>query len=114
MPTACPECGATLSLGQDCEDLYHALLRLEFEAVFDPDESSIGLDEIAHFYAVSSYILQHPIGMKYTVNASASLLQNVEDHFSGRAILRNLRQRVGRSANGPMRILRRSGDPEHS
>lgn len=53
MSAKCPECGAPLPEGGSCRDNFDALLALEWEIPGGPGE-------IAHFYAVGSYVLQHP------------------------------------------------------
>jgi hypothetical protein len=86
------------------------MLLLESEVAANSAESSGGRGEIAHFYAVSSYILQHPNGMNYTAEALSGLRQNLADHLAGRATLAQLRHRVRSIANGERRVTRRAGE----
>ncbi|MEW4571526.1 DUF5946 family protein [Tautonia sp. JC769] len=69
MSARCSECGAPLTDGGTCIQHFHAMLLLEYEVAADPEVTAGGRGEVAHFYAVSSYILQHPEGMNYTVDA---------------------------------------------
>ena len=110
MSAKCSECGTPLSGGESCMDHFHAMLLLESEVAGDATESSDGRGEVAHFYAVSSYILQHPDSMNYTAEALAALRQNIADHLAGRVSLAQLRHRVRRNANGPQRVTRRPGE----
>jgi hypothetical protein len=96
--------------GESCIELFHKMLLLEFEVAADSGESSGGRGEVAHFYAVSSYILQHPGSMNYTAVALEGLRQSVSDHLAGGTTLVELRRRVRRVANGPRRMTRRTGD----
>lgn len=110
MTARCFECGAPLPDGGSCIDRFHALLLLESEVAADAAESSDGRGEVAHFYAVSSYVLQHPNSMNYTTEALAGLRQSVADHLAGRVTLAELRLRIRHAANGAGRVTRRAGD----
>ena len=110
MITACRECGASLADGQACIDRFHALLLMEYEVAADPTESSEGRGAVTHFYAVSSYVLQHPNGMNYTAEALTELRRDLADHLAGRVTLPELRHRVSRAAVGPGRVTCRAGD----
>ncbi|MEX1018069.1 MAG: DUF5946 family protein [Litorilinea sp.] len=102
-PTHCPECGTVLSADTTCREHFHALLFLEAEA---PDA---GL--LAHFYAVATYVLQHPASMGYTVAAIAGLRTAVADALTGKADTAGLRRRHSALAGGPARITRRQDEP---
>jgi hypothetical protein len=110
MPATCPECGAPLPESGRCLDHFHALLLLEQAVAADPAATSHGRGEIAHFYAVSSYALQHPEGMNYRAEALADLRRLVADHLAGRITLAEQRQRVHRTPAGDARVTRRAGD----
>jgi hypothetical protein len=110
MATPCQECGAPLPESGRCIDLFHALLLLEYEAAADPDATSGGRGEAAHFYAVSSYVLQHPEGMNYTAEAITGLRRGLADHLARRVTMAEQRRRVRRVADGATRITRRAGD----
>src|SRR5262245_23985196 len=100
MAASCQECGVPLPEGGRCTDLFHALLLLEYEVAADPGATSGGRGEIAHFYAVSSYVLQHPEGMNYTAAALAGTRHGMADHLAGRVTMSELRLRVRRDADG--------------
>jgi hypothetical protein len=86
------------------------MLLLEYDVVADPEASAGGRGKVAHFYAVSSYILQHPVSMNYTAEALGDARQNVADHLAGRMGLAELLLRLRRATEGPARITRRAGD----
>jgi hypothetical protein len=48
--------------------------------------------------------------MGYTAVALASTRRNLADHLAGRVTLAELRLRVRRAADGPVRVTRRAGD----
>jgi hypothetical protein len=100
---ACPECGAAVSDGQTCRDLFYALLVLEGEIAGVPGS-------ILHFYAVATYNLQHP----ETSGLTAAVLRDsrlaLADALDGRAQLQDLLRRARRATNGPARVARRPGD----
>ncbi|MBI5760162.1 MAG: hypothetical protein HZA46_16720 [Planctomycetales bacterium] len=110
MDHTCPECGAPIPAGGTCRDNFNALLLLEYDVVADLRATASGNGEVAHFYAVSSYVLQHPDQMNYTAEALAGLRQTLVDHLAGRRNLEQIRRRVRRAANGTQRITRRSSD----
>jgi hypothetical protein len=91
-------------------DLFHALLLLEHEVAADPVATSGGRGEVAHYYAVSSYVLQHPGGMDFTADALAHLRRGLADHLAGKVTLSVLRLRARRAADGATRVTRRAGD----
>jgi hypothetical protein len=107
MASRCYECGAPVAEGVSCIDHFHALLLLEREVVFDPTASNRG--EVVHFYAVSSYVLQHPEAMSYTAEALAAARRNMADHLAGEIGLAELRNEIRRAVNGSARIMRRPG-----
>ncbi|QEH34920.1 hypothetical protein OJF2_34650 [Aquisphaera giovannonii] len=86
------------------------MLLLEHEVAADPAATAGGRGEVAHFYAVSAYVLQHPEGMNYTSEALRELRGAVADHLAGRVTLAALRPRVRRAAGGQARVTRRAGD----
>jgi hypothetical protein len=110
MAVGCEECGAPIPDGGTCIDHFHAMLLLESEVIADPEASAGGRGKAAHFYAVSSYILQHPVSMNYTAESLAGAQQNVSDHLAGRVGLAELLVKVRRATEGPARITRRAGD----
>lgn len=97
----CPECGARID--GSCRDNFDALLALEWEV---PG----GAGTLAHFYAVSSYILQHPNAMSYTVESVAWLRSAVSSALAGEVSTEGLRRRVHKDGKAG-HVTRRSGDP---
>jgi hypothetical protein len=101
----CPECGAPLPEGAECQDLFHALLVLEAQVPEAPGGWP-------HFFAVSSYVLQHPIGMNMKTETLDGLRASLADALDGRVSLQELRLCARRATNGSTRVTRRPGDPE--
>jgi hypothetical protein len=99
----CPECGAPVPAGGTCRDNFHALLLLEWQVPGGPGE-------LAHFFAVASYNLQHPDGQGLTAEALAGLRAAVADVLAGRASLDEIRHRARRGAAAAGRVTRREGD----
>src|SRR5204862_4147370 len=87
MVVTCQECAPPLPEGGTCIDHFHALLLLEYEVAADPVAISAGRGLVAHFYAVTSYVLQHPEGMKYTAEALAGARRDLADHLAGKVTL---------------------------
>lgn len=104
MSPHCAECGAPLPETGTCRDNFHTLLFLESQV-----EDAAG--DLAHFYAVSAYILQHPISFNYKEETLTTLLKNVGGMLDGRLTLDQLRQRTRRMANNATPITRRADDP---
>jgi hypothetical protein len=86
-----------------CRDNFHALLLLEADVPGAPGA-------LPHFYAVASYVLQHPKSMNYTAPALAGLQKSIADSLDG-APLEAIRRRTRREMDGPTRATRRAGDP---
>jgi hypothetical protein len=84
-------------------DHFHSLLLLESEIPGGPGE-------IAHFYAVASYGLQHPLGLGYTRETLSGLRAAVADVVAGTADLADVRRRARYHAAQAGRVTRRSGD----
>ncbi len=103
MVNTCPECGAPLPEGASCRDNLNALLALESQLTGEPVY-------LAHFYAVTSYGLQHPDSMNYNAEALTFLHTALADLLDGRATLEQVRLRMRRAFNGPTRITRRPGE----
>lgn len=104
MSDRCPECGVGLQPGGSCRDNFNALLALEWDI---PG----GAGTIAHFYAVSSYILQHPDSMFYTVESIAWLRSAVVSALAGEVSTEDLRRSAGQGGKKSGHVTRRSGDP---
>lgn len=103
MSRTCSECGAPVPEEGTCQDNFHAFLLLESEIPGGPGN-------IAHFYAVASYALQHPESMGYTAEALAGLRASLADHLDGKATVDDIRRRNSRANNGSNRVTRRAGD----
>ncbi|MCB8943147.1 MAG: hypothetical protein H6658_05280 [Ardenticatenaceae bacterium] len=100
----CPECGAPLPVDGTCRDNFHALLGLESQV---PG----GAGEVAHFYAVSCYALQHPLSFNYKEETLHALRQNMGEVLNGRLTLPQLLNRTRRLTNNATPITRRPSDP---
>ena len=103
VPARCPECGAPVPDGGTCRDNFHAMLALEWEV---PG----GAGTIAHFFAVSSYGLQHPDSMRYTVEAIAWLRSSVAKALETGCSVESLRASA-RAQGVSAHVIRREGDP---
>jgi hypothetical protein len=110
MTATCSECGALLVEVGACIDHFHAMLLLEHDVAADAVAVAGGRGEVGHFYAVSSYVLQHPDSMNYTAEALGDLRRTIADHLDGRLTLAALRPQIRRAADGPTRITRRAAD----
>jgi hypothetical protein len=104
MSSLCPECGAPIPEGGSCRDHFDALLLLEWQLTGIPDS-------LSHFYAVSTYCLQHPDSMNQTAEALNGLRERIADALDGKATLHELLIRTRRFAEGAVRVTRRPGDP---
>src|SRR5262245_5473515 len=100
----CPECGAGIVAGGSCQENFHDLLALESQLPNGPDL-------LAHFYAVSSYNLQHPASMRLTADALEGLRATVADVLDGKIMLEQARRRASRGARASGRVTRRGHDP---
>ena len=107
--TRCPECRACILGRAACLDHFHALLGREPELL--AQVTSAERRGVTHFYAVASYVLQHPESMGYTVAALANVRHLLERHLSGQATLSRVRAEIRRAANRDGRILRLPTDP---
>lgn len=103
MSVRCQECGAPLPDGGSCRDNFHDLLALEWEV---PG----GAGTVAHFFAVSSYGLQHPVSMRYTVEAIAWLKSAVTEALETGCSIESLRASA-RTQGQDAHVTRRDGDP---
>lgn len=103
MADSCLECGAPVPQGGSCRDNFDALLLLEWQIPGGPGE-------VAHFYAVATYGLQHPDTMNYTADMVVAMRDSVADVLEGRLTINELRLRVGRAAAGTVRVTRRPGE----
>src|SRR5512133_1872802 len=100
----CPECGAPVAPGKTCQDNFHALLFLEAEV---PGAAG----DVAHFFAVATYNLQHPDRMRLTGEALGALAESVREMLEGTIDIAKLRARTNASVNGTQRVTRRGDDP---
>jgi len=104
VPELCAECGAVIPAGGSCRDNFHALLALEWEV---PG----GAGQLTHFRAVSSYALQHPDSMGYTVDSIRWLRSSTRAALAGKASMGDLRESARRVGKAAGRITRRGEDP---
>ena len=114
MATHCPECGALVKENDTCQSNFHALLYRENEIYQVPSgllESRDG--QIAHFYAVSCYAIQHPDSMGYTVGALLEARANLAAHLDGDVSLAMILAKIRATAKDSPKTLRRAGDPIH-
>jgi hypothetical protein len=102
MPAICSECGAPLPEGGVCRDYFHELLLLEAQV---PNTAG----SLLHFYAVASYVLQHPIDFTYTADALAGLRATLAEALDGKLTVADIRRR-NRRLDGAARVTRRPGD----
>lgn len=101
----CGECGASVPPNGSCRDNFNAMLALEWE-VGAPAPAG----QLAHFYAVSTYVLQHPDTMGYTVESLAWLRRSVSDMIADGVSVHELRKQA-RDQGEKSRVTRREGDP---
>ena len=99
----CEECGAPLAEGATCRDAFDALLTLEWTLG--------GVGALAHFHAVASWQLQHPVASGLTAASYAALAQSVAESLDGRATIADVRRGMRASSDGATRVTRRDGDP---
>ena len=103
MSVRCQECGAPIPDGGSCRDNLHDLLALEWDV---PG----GAGTVVHFFAVSSYGLQHPVSMQYTVEAIAWLKSAVAQALETGCSIESLRASA-RTQGQDAHVTRRDGDP---
>lgn len=99
----CPECGAPVAAGTACRDSFHALLAYEWAVPGGPGE-------LAHFYAVASYGLQHPRSMGFTVETAVMMRDTLAEVLAGTLTLEQTRGRVRAGASAGGRITRRGDE----
>lgn len=111
---ACPQCGAALSSGETCTDLFNRMLAVEWamigalgasippEAFLATEAGAIGTR--AHFFAVGSYQLQHPAGLM--AEALVGLHSGLRDVLAGWRQVADVRLEARRAYNGPQRVRR--------
>ena len=102
MPT-CPECSAPFPEGGSCQDNFHALLALEWQV-------EGGSSRLGHYYAVSTYALQHPVSMNFTEETLSGMRENLAEVLEGSAMLSEILRRTRASTNGATRVRRRPHD----
>lgn len=103
MSDICAECGAPLADGATCRDNFYALLGLEWEV---PQ----GAGTQAHFFAVSSYILQHPDSMNYTAESLEWLREAVRSALAQEITVAGLRAQAAELGGAAGNVTRRDGD----
>jgi len=100
----CQECGALLDEGRRCSDYFSDLLALEWEVPGGPGGR-------AHFLAVAAYNLQHPSLL--TREILTQLAATLSDVLAERATVADALARARATTDGPTRVRRRPGDPDH-
>lgn len=101
----CPECGAPVGPGaSSCRENFEALLALEWEIPGGPGE-------VAHFFAVATYGIQHPGSMGYTANTVEGLVGAVRSVLAGTTTMEDVRRNVRKAATAAGRITRRGDEP---
>jgi hypothetical protein len=114
MENYCRECGVMLPTGKTCQDNFHALLYRESEVgQLFPNYFATNDGQKAHFLAISSYAIQHPVSMGYSVEALLAARENVENHLSGKEPIAAIRAKVRKAVDGKGRVLRRNNEPIH-
>ena len=98
----CDECGADLAGTGTCSDVFHRMLAMEWEI---PGASG----GMAHFYAVASYQLQHPVASRLSMDSLARLRESVRVALGG-AQIPALRERARAGSRREGRVTRRDGD----
>jgi hypothetical protein len=101
--STCSDCGAPLPDSGVCRVYFYELLALESQV---PGAAG----EVAHFFAVASYNLQHP--SQFVPEALAGLRTAVADALAGEATIPELRRRAGAAAQGRAPVIRRDGAPD--
>lgn len=107
----CIECGAHIPPGGECRDHLDALLALETQLAHERADVWDQVGAVTHFYAVGSYMLQHPESMGGTVAALDGLRTQLSRHLDGLDDMDAIAARVRREASGAARVTRRSSDP---
>lgn len=107
----CFECGAHFPPGGACRDHLDAVLALETQLAHERADVWDRLGAVTHFYAVGSYMLQHPEGMGGTLAALHGLRTQLARHLDGLDDMDAIAARVRSEANGAARVTRRNSDP---
>lgn len=102
-PQRCAECGAPVPDGGTCRDNLDALLYIEAAIEGGPGE-------LAHFYAVASYGVQHPESMGFTVETVQGLRARLAQALSGSADIADIRRQVRFAAGQSGRVTRRGDE----
>lgn len=101
--TTCPECGAPVPEQGTCRDNLHALLFIEAEV---PGAAG----DVAHFFAVASYVLQHPRTMGLTREALEGVRGQLAAVVAGESTLPEVRTTVRSLAADAGRVTRRGDE----
>lgn len=99
----CPECGTSLQPGAECRSLFDAMLALEWQV---PG----GAGELAHFLAVSTYVVQHPESMAYRADALLLVLAALREVLVEERSIGEVRRRIRPALDGNGRVRRADGD----
>ena len=107
----CEECGAAIPADiSSCSEIFDRLLYREWELLQEhPDLLANGVGETTHFFAVSSFILQHPIAMGYTNDALQEAKNNIVRVLNLEVTTYELRDEI-RKASKKLRVIRKPED----
>jgi hypothetical protein len=94
-PAACPECGARVVDGLDCQGQLNVVLSWEWS---DPELSA------EHFCTVAIFNLQHP--SRFQQDAIDGLVAAVVAHIDEGRPVSAIRRQVGRATAGTTRVLK--------
>ena len=86
------------------------MLVLEQEVLADREATENGRGELAHFYAVSTYVLQHPESMRYQRRGTGRGTEGHRRAPDGPDDTGRWRTGVTSGRRGPTRVLRRPGE----
>jgi hypothetical protein len=101
----CHECGASIPDSGSCHENLNAMLAME-------GNIPGGAGTRVHFFAVSSYILQHPQSMCYSVDSLEWLRSSVASALSGLVTTEDLGRGALQEIKSSGAVLRRGDDAE--
>lgn len=102
MPSPCPECGAPLRQGKDCQTIFNEFLVLEFT---DPAFGEV------HFLTVACFMIQHRrYGDQGLVWIEQKLRENLDQGISASQIRDEAAGAVGQDQRD-WKVTRRPGEP---